>query len=183
LKIRSDFRSEPIYKAHQDVQAAHSQITQALAAGSPAGDLAGATKFMKILDPGSVVRESELGMAMQANGLMDRVTNYGNMVISGQKLTPTQRKDFQKLADSLMDESVKQYNTKRSEYGTFATDYGLNGDRILGKPLEGAPKPAATKAPQAFDSKPPAHEFKDKFVTSPDGKRYKSDGLIWKEVK
>jgi hypothetical protein len=148
LKIRSDFRSEPIYKAHQDVQSAHSQITQSLAQGSPAGDLAGATKLMKILDPGSVVRESELGMAMAASGLLDRAQNYAGMVMSGQKLTPTQRKDFKDLADKLHGESVKQYNAKRKEYSSFATGYNLDGDRILGPELGGA-APAAAPAGSA----------------------------------
>jgi hypothetical protein len=145
LKIRSDFRSEPIYKAHQEVQSAHSQISSALKMGSPAGDLAGATKIMKILDPGSVVRESELGMAMAATGALDRLTNYADMVIKGTKLTPSQRVDFQKLGDSLMGESVKQYNAKRTEYGKFATDYGLDGDRILGPVLTSPKLPPSGK--------------------------------------
>ena len=141
LKIRSDFRSEPIYKAHQEVQSAHSQITAALKQASPAGDLAGATKLMKILDPGSVVRESELGMAMAASGLEDRLRNYASNVVNGTKLTPTQRKDFQDLADKLNQESIKQYGAKRKEYESFATGYGLDGERILG------PAPAAATAP------------------------------------
>ena len=137
LKLRSDFRSEPIYKAHQDVQSAYSQITTALKQASPAGDLAGATKLMKILDPDSVVRESELGMAMAASGLLDRVQNYASMVMSGQKLTPTQRADFQKLAESLRSESEKQYNNKRREYEGIATRNGLNVDDVLGPASSG----------------------------------------------
>ena len=49
--------------------------------------------------------------------------------------------------------------------------------------------PNAASAPrqqspgQAFDSKPPAQQFKGKFATFPDGKRYRSDGMIWKEVQ
>ncbi len=132
LKVRGDFRSEPIYKAHGEVQSAHSQISQALGMNSPAGDLAGATKLMKILDPGSVVRESELGMAMAASGLMDRATNYADMILKGTKLTPTQRKDFQSLADALMNESVKQYSAKRNEYKGIAERNGLSTEDILG---------------------------------------------------
>lgn len=132
LKVRGDFRSEPIYKAHGEVQSAHSQITTALKQNSPAGDLAGATKLMKILDPGSVVRESELGMAMAASGLMDRVTNYADMVIKGTKLTPTQRKDFQALSDALLKESQGQYNAKRTEYKGIAERNQLNTEDILG---------------------------------------------------
>ena len=142
LKVRGDFRSEPIYKAHSEVQSAHSQISQSLKMNSPAGDLAGATKLMKILDPGSVVRESELGMAMAASGLMDRATNYADMVIKGTKLTPTQRKDFQALADALMNESTKQYAGKRNEYKGIAERNGLSVEDILG--TEPAVKPSAS---------------------------------------
>lgn len=143
LKIRSDFRSEPIYKAHQDVQSAYAQISAALKQQSPAGDLAAATKFMKVLDPGSVVRESELGMAMAATGALDRLENYVDMLVKGTKLTPQQRKDFQGLTDKLYAESINQYNNKRNEYAKFATDYQLNGDRILG-PAITSPKLPAT---------------------------------------
>jgi hypothetical protein len=134
LKLRGDFRSEPVYKAHQEMQSAHSQIQQALKQASPAGDLAGATKIMKLLDPGSVVRESELGMAMAASGLMDRIQNYAGNVMAGTKLTPTQRADFQRLADSLYAESVKQYNGKRSEYQGISERNGLNTEDVLGSP-------------------------------------------------
>jgi hypothetical protein len=137
LKLRGDFRSEPVYKAHQEVQAAHAQITQSLKQASPAGDLAGATKIMKILDPGSVVRESELGMAMAATGLLDRVQNKAQMILSGEKLTPAQRKDFQLLADTLAAESAKQYNAKRGEYEGIAQRNQLNVADVIG-PTSGA---------------------------------------------
>jgi hypothetical protein len=42
---------------------------------------------------------------------------------------------------------------------------------------------SATTAPLAFDAKPPAKDYRGKFLTGPDGKRYQSDGMIWKEVK
>jgi hypothetical protein len=132
LKLRGDFRSEPIYKAHQDVQSAYAQITASLKQNSPAGDLAGATKIMKILDPGSVVRESELGMAMAASGAMDRLVNYADMTIRGTKLTPDQRKDFQTLADKLFKESERLYNAKRAEYKGIANRNSLPVEDVLG---------------------------------------------------
>lgn len=141
LKLRGDFKQEPVYKAHQEMQSAYSQIKQSLAQASPAGDLAGATKIMKLLDPGSVVRESELGMAMAATGLLDRAQNYAQNVISGNKLTPKQRVDFQKLADALYGESIKAYNGKRSEYTKLGSEYGLNADRAIGAPASLAGKP------------------------------------------
>lgn len=138
LKLRGDFRSEPIYKAHQEMQSAYAQISQGLKQQSPAGDLAGATKLMKLLDPGSVVRESELGMAMAASGLLDRVENYASLIMSGQKLTPAQRADFQKLADALYAESVNSYNAKRNEYSDIAKRNQLTEVDVVG-PEAGAP--------------------------------------------
>jgi hypothetical protein len=134
LKLRGDFRSEPVYKAHQEMQSAYAQIQQSLKQASPAGDLAGATKVMKLLDPGSVVRESELGMAMAATGLLDKVTNYADQIIKGVKLNPAQRKDFQNLADKLYAESVKQYNAKRLEYKGIVDRNELNEADVIGAP-------------------------------------------------
>lgn len=141
LKLRGDFRGEPVYKAHQEMQSAYSQIQQSLNKATPAGDLAGATKIMKLLDPGSVVRESELGMAMAATGLLDRVENYASSILKGTKLTPKQRTDFQQLADALYGESVKAYNSKRSEYQKLGGEYGLNADRAVGAPASMAANP------------------------------------------
>lgn len=144
LKLRGDFRGEPVYKAHQEMQSAYSQIQQSLKQATPAGDLAGATKIMKLLDPGSVVRESELGMAMAATGLLDRVQNYAQNIISGNKLTPKQRQEFQRLADALYGESVKAYNGKRSEYQKLGGEYGLNADRAVGAPASMAANPGGS---------------------------------------
>lgn len=132
LKLRTDFRNEPIYKGFEEVKSANNQIKQAAAMATPAGDLAAATKIMKILDPGSVVRESELGMAMAASGLEDRVKNYANMVITGQKLTPTQRKDFTELGQQLYNISAEQFNVKRNEYASIAERNKLDVDTAVG---------------------------------------------------
>lgn len=178
LKLRGDFRSEPIYKAHQEVQSAYSQIVQSLDQASPAGDLAGATKFMKILDPGSVVRESELGMAMAASGAMDRLQNYTTNVMNGTKLTPTQRADFKKLATALYDESAKQYNVKRGEYQGIAERNGLNVPDVLGAG-------ATERKPAAMDSLPTANSSNRgrRIRNTETGKEFVSNGMQWKEVK
>jgi hypothetical protein len=126
LKLRENFKSEPIYKGFSEVESAYNQIKQASAMKSPAGDLAAATKVMKILDPGSVVRESELGLAMQATGVEDRVRNYAQMVINGTKLTPKQRDDFVTLSEKLTNAAGNQFNTKRNEYAEIAKANGLS---------------------------------------------------------
>jgi hypothetical protein len=136
MKLKGEFKSEPVYKAYQEMQSAYGQITDSLKSNSPAGDLAAATKFMKLLDPGSVVRESELAMAMAASGALDRARNYAELRISGKKLTPDQRKDFQQLSDQLFGTATTVYNAKRNELVEQGSAYGLNAERALGAPAK-----------------------------------------------
>jgi len=136
MGLKKAFSQEPVYKAYGEMQSAYGQITDSLKAKSPAGDLAAATKFMKLLDPGSVVRESELGMAMAASGALDRAKNYAQMRISGTKLTEDQRKDFEKLSTDLFSTATGAYNQKRGEFEQMGSDYGLNAGRALGAPAK-----------------------------------------------
>jgi hypothetical protein len=125
MKLGSAFKGEPIYKDFSDMKSSFSQVVSSLSAGTPIGDVAGATKIMKLLDPGSVVRESELAIAMQAAGRMDRLQNYFNNMITGEKLTPTQREDFKALANELYAAAGDAYNKKRAEYEQFGQAYGF----------------------------------------------------------
>ena len=134
-KLRSNFAQEPIYKGFQEVKSAFSQINDGLNLKSPAGDLAAATKFMKILDPGSVVRESELAMAMKATGALDRLQNYAKNVVTGNKLTPAQRDDFRKLSQQFYNSSATQFNEKQAEYTDIAKRYGFNPTDVAGAPI------------------------------------------------
>jgi hypothetical protein len=135
MSLSKAFKQEPIYKDYSDMQSAFGQVVSSLSAGTPIGDVAGATKIMKLLDPGSVVRESELAIAMAASGRMDRLQNYFNNMMTGQKLTPTQRDDFKALANELYAAAGDAYNKKRNEYRGFGDAYGFkNLDTALGAP-------------------------------------------------
>jgi hypothetical protein len=145
MKLGGAFKQEPIYKDFSDMKSAYGQVVSSLAQGTPIGDVAGATKVMKLLDPGSVVRESELGIAMAAAGRMDLLQNYFNNLMTGQKLTPTQREDFQRLSNELYAAAGQAYNNKRAEYEQFGKTYGFkNLDTALGAP---ATVPSVMKKP------------------------------------
>jgi hypothetical protein len=132
LKLRTDFRSEPTYKAFQEVDSAHRQITEGLNSKSPAGDLAAATKFMKLLDPGSVVRESELNMAMQSTGKLDQAKTYAQSIINGTKLSEKQRADFRNMSNDLFNAAANQYSSKQAEYAGIAKRNDLNIEDVVG---------------------------------------------------
>ena len=135
MQLGSAFKGEPIYKEYQGMETAFNQVNTALNQQTPIGDLAGATKIMKLMDPGSVVRESELALAMAAAGRMDLLKNLLNRAITGEKLTPQQRLDFKALSNELYAAAGQAYNQKRSEYEGFGNAYQLpNLNTALGAP-------------------------------------------------
>ena len=136
MKVAGAFKAEPVYKAFDEMRSSYRQITTGLDAQTPAGDLTAATKFMKLLDPGSVVRESELFLAMQATGLVDKFSDYSNKIIKGTKLTEAQRQDFRNIANDLYNAAANAYNTKRGEYLEFGRSQGIKGEILLGSPAE-----------------------------------------------
>lgn len=134
--LKKMFSNEPIYKDFSDMQSAYKQVQSSLKQENPIGDVAAATKIMKLLDPGSVVRESELGISMAAAGKMDRLQNYVDNWAKGTKLTPTQRQDFQNLANELYAAAGQTYNIKRNEYADLGAKYNLDATKALGAPAK-----------------------------------------------
>jgi hypothetical protein len=52
------------------------------------------------------------------------------MVITGEKLSPKQRKDFGALAEQMYNAAAERYNQSAEEFRSTARDYNLNADRI-----------------------------------------------------
>ena len=156
MSAKKTFMSEPIYKDFTDMKSAYGQVISALDQGTPIGDVAGATKVMKLLDPGSVVRESELGIAMAASGRMDRLKYYFNNWASGEKLTPTQREDFKNLSNELYAAAAQAYNQKRGEYLDFGTSTGVDLNKALGAP---ANIPSVVRTPGGAAKRKPLTEI------------------------
>lgn len=159
--LRNDFRAEPSVKAFEDMTASYSAVQSALKQGTPIGDVAAATKIMKLLDPGSVVRESELGIAMEAAGKLNRLREYFSMWKDGRKLGTQQLADFDALSRELMAASAQAYNNTRMRYENIASDYGLNVGRIVGEPAKvpetrPRPQPAGPRRDGAATGAAPA---------------------------
>lgn len=131
MKYADDYRNQS--KAFKEVSDAYKQIGNTLdkATTSPAATLAGATKFMKLLDPGSVVRESELGMALQATGALDRATNYYNTLKYGKVLTKDQVADFKKITGEIYRAAQDQQKAIDADYTSKAKGNNLRPEMIV----------------------------------------------------
>jgi hypothetical protein len=129
--LRKEYYGLPDIKAYNEVNTAYNQIKVATQRPSPANDLAAATKFMKLLDPNSVVRESELIMAVQASGLSDRIANTGNRILNGEKLTATQRKDFFDAATQFYKIAEDKKRAIDTQYTNIGVESNLNYKNII----------------------------------------------------
>lgn len=73
--------------------------------GGPAS-IAIVYKFMKALDPTSVVRETEFATAANAGGVPENIRNAYNKLMEGERLPESVIDDFEKTAKSLSDEAA-----------------------------------------------------------------------------
>jgi hypothetical protein len=128
---RKDYIATPEVKAFNEMKTSFGQINAGLNAKSAAGDLTAATKFMKLLDPGSVVRESELYLAMDATGVLDKATNYYARLARGEKLTPSQREDFRNIANQLFKAAENTKLNYDKQYEEIARTNNLDPSKII----------------------------------------------------
>ena len=128
-ELRDDYRTDS--KTYLELKRQSDIIKNSLDDPSAAATLASATAFMKMLDPGSVVRESELAMAMKTNGALDRLGNYINVIQLGQVLTDQQKTDFKRLVDSYSKAAEEAHKNTNKKYKQIAIDYGLEPSRVV----------------------------------------------------
>lgn len=114
-----------------DMAASYQRIQAASKDPSAAGDLAMIFSFMKMLDPTSVVREGEQASAANARGVPETVRNLYNRIITGEKLTPPQRKDFVNQARLQMEAAVRAQKSVDTEFSRLAKQQGVDPKNVV----------------------------------------------------
>lgn len=120
-----------IAKPYFDVRDAYARINQSAKDPSAAGDLALIFNYMKMLDPGSVVREGEFATAQNAAGIPDRIRNIWNKALSGERLNENQRNDFVSQSRGLMSTQEKQYEKIQGQYRAIAGRVGADPSNVF----------------------------------------------------
>jgi len=131
MDARKEFTGLQSVKDFSDVSMAFSRVVRSANDPSPAGDLALIFNFMKVLDPGSVVREGEFATAQNAGGVDERIRSLYNQVMDGTRLTETQRADFVDRAARLYQGAEEQYSSIAQQYTDFATRSGLDPSLVI----------------------------------------------------
>ena len=120
---------------------------------SAAGDLAMIFNYMKMLDPGSTVREGEFATAQQSTGLPGRVVTLYNKITEGQRLNADQRNDFLDRANKLFEAARSSAGDTATAYEQIAVDAGVNPANIIAvfEQRKGPGKVTLTPGPRALE--------------------------------
>jgi hypothetical protein len=150
-KFRKEYTD--LTKGYQEVKSAYGRVLSSQ--DNAVGDLSLIFGYMKMLDPGSVVREGEFATAQNAAGVPERVQNIYNRVRAGERLSEGQRKAFKGQAEGLFKQAGQQEATVRTGLERIAKGYGLNTANIFLEQVESAPTaPPAPPAPAPPGQRP-----------------------------
>jgi hypothetical protein len=117
-------------KDYISVRDAFSRIQTSAKKPSAAGDLSLIFNYMKMLDPNSTVREGEFANAQNAGSAWNAVGASYNKIMSGERLTEAQRKDFLEQSKGLYDSQKKLHQQTQKTFRDMATRDKLNPDNV-----------------------------------------------------
>ncbi len=145
-QLRNDFVRET---------AAARTVTQQLGlmksslAAAEKGDMAAGSQgvlvtFQKILDPNSVVRESEYARSASGQALLSRIEGaVAKLAQGGAGIPLSELKAFVSLGEQFVANQSKAANEAKSQVDAIASEYGLNPDHITRDFDAGAPDAGA----------------------------------------
>jgi len=139
--VRGEFVAIPAVKSFSEQAQAFGRIVASAEDPSPAGDLALIFNFMKVLDPGSTVREGEFANAQNAGGIDDKVRGLYNQIINGKRLSEVQRSDFVGRAQRLYGNAEQGYAQTEKFYKGVAERAGLKPEEVIPNYRYGGSKP------------------------------------------
>ena len=115
------------------IDTSHKKLKTALARATGVGDMSAIFVYMKMLDPGSVVRESEFAQAQQTSGAVESLIARMNQIAEGDKLSAEQRIEFLALADEFYGLAKQDLGRSRLDLGTIVqNNLALNPQNVFG---------------------------------------------------
>ena len=151
-KIRKEYQVRT--GKYRELDGTFSNIKTSAASANGPGDIALITSFMKMLDPGSVVRETEFATGRDTAGLYANLQNQLQKAEKGSFLNADQRKQYVKLSEQYLGASKKRADEEKESLGKVVKNYNLNPENVFGieAAAPAAPPPAAPPAAAAAPS-------------------------------
>lgn len=142
-----------------DVQSAMGRVQASAENPSAAGDMSLIFAYMKMLDPGSTVREGEQAQAEQARGVPASILAFYNKAVTGVKLDDTQRKDFIDRAGKLFEREKVFQDLRAEQFTEIAKGRGYNPANVVIKLSPDVAKTVTT--PEEYAALPAGAAYKD----------------------
>jgi hypothetical protein len=143
-KIRKEWQGRS--KMYSELQGTFNTLQASANSANGPGDIALITGFMKMLDPGSVVRETEFATARDTAGLFTQLQNRLEKAQNGQLLSPQQRREYVALSQKYLDSAQTKANQEKKDLGIVVKNYRLNPENVFGSEQPAAPPPAPLPA-------------------------------------
>lgn len=133
FKNAKDLRQEFIAqsKDFKLISDSYGRIQSAAKNPSAAGDLALIFNYMKMLDPGSTVREGEFATAQNSASIPERLRAQYNRATEGERLTDVTRADFLDRSNSLYGAQEQGQKQIESVYGGLSQRAGLSPENVI----------------------------------------------------
>lgn len=125
--------SDPV-KTFEAVKGGYERVMESAKQQSGAGDMAMLYGYMRMLDPGSVVRESEFAMAAQAGDFGEQVQGMVSRLLNGQRLPESQRQEFLNNAEKLYGAAAGNLTDINNQFTDRAGGYGVDPKRFIRQP-------------------------------------------------
>jgi hypothetical protein len=123
--LQDDARKDPTIAKYMESYSALNIMRSAAGLGTGAGDLALITKFMKALDPDSVVRESEQAQAQNLGPAIDVIQRYFVTMTASDTLLPSQREEIVAAAEKLVGSSRDLADFKVTDFKKMGKRMGV----------------------------------------------------------
>lgn len=127
--LRDDFNK--ISQNFRTVRDNYQNMLETSKMKTPAGDVGLIFGFMKIVDPGSSVKEGEYATAQNARGVSEAMRSLYNRVIDGEKLGDNQRQDFVDAGRNLYEGGLKNQMDVENQYTEMSKRQMLDPKNVV----------------------------------------------------
>ena len=110
---------------------AHGRVMASASNPDSAGDLALIFNYMKVLDPGSVVRESEFATAAASGSFGERIKALVGRISAGERLSGEMRADFVRRSKKLYQQAQADNRTLTKQYSGLAKRAKVNPENVV----------------------------------------------------
>jgi len=131
-KLRKEFQVRT--KQYQELGTTFETINASAKAKNGPGDIALITGFMKMIDPGAIVRETDFALARDTAGLLQELKNQAGKLESGAIFTldSKQRQQYVDLAQQYLNAGKKKADQDKKDLRVVVDNYKLNADNVFG---------------------------------------------------